>query len=55
MTDGTVRVLQDERFETEFSYDCYPISGCINWTDITQLQKRNDVIAGLRMNGTVIA
>ena len=55
MTDGTVRVLQDERFEMDFSYYCFPVTECVNWTGIIQLQKCNDVIAGLRKDGTVIA
>ncbi len=56
MTDGTVRVLQDDRITMKYYYDVsFPLSECVSWTDITQLEVCNDVIAGLRTDGTVIA
>ena len=59
MSDGTVNVLQNDSFNTEPFYQ-YRISvldclECESWTNITQLQTCNDVIAGLRSDGTVIA
>ena len=55
MTDGTVRVLEDERLGTGLIYDQLPFEECRNWTDITQLAHCNDVIVGLRSDGTVAA
>ena len=55
MADGTVRILQDDRFSMESNYFLFPLSECEDWTDITQLCSCNDVIAGLRTDGTVVA
>ena len=55
MTDGTVRVLEDERLGEGLIYDELPLEECLNWTGITQLAHCNDVIVGLRSDGTVAA
>lgn len=55
MTDGTVRILQDDRFSMESNYFHFPLSECEDWTDITQLKVCNYAIAGLRTDGTVVA
>ena len=54
-TDGTVRILQDDRFSMESNYFHFPLSECEDWTDITQLRVCNYAIAGLRTDGTVVA
>ena len=55
MSDGTVRVEEDERFSDFDDYASFTCEECTGWTDIVQICASDTLVVGLRSDGTVVA